>query len=287
MIWHRPGALGATLLLLLPLLSASVAEAQSRTLQGRITTGRFDAPWGGALIQVEGSGEAVCAAPDGSFSIDVPRTGAVLSVLPIGYAPRSFDLPPSTDRVFLDLETGVVVLDEIRVRVSGGTRPGGATEGARVAGEELARVPGATIEQGLQARVAGAEIAANSGAPGGGMRVTLRGLKTILGNTSPLYVVDGVVVSNASIPSGRHALTSPASNPAFAGAQDDVPNRISDLNPHDIARVEVLKGAAATALYGSKGSNGVVKITTKRGAVAAPPRGVPDGRAFSCLLPPD
>lgn len=104
----------------------------------------------------------------------------------------------------------------------------------------------------------------NTGAPGGGINVNLRGTSTITGSTQPLYVVDGVIIDNSAIQSGLDFVTEAAS----AGSdrpQGQPTNRIADINPNDIESIEVLKGASAAAIYGAKATNGVVIITTKRG----------------------
>src|SRR5688572_17263303 len=137
--------------------------------------------------------------------------------------------------------------------------------GASVVGsKDLNRVPAQTLDTALTGKISGANIQSNSGAPGGGTQLRLRGISTITGQASPLYVVDGVILSNVAISPGTNAITAAAAggNPS---AQDNPVNRIADLNPNDIENVEVLKGASAAALYGSKAANGVVIITTKRG----------------------
>src|SRR6185436_16909086 len=108
------------------------------------------------------------------------------------------------------------------------------------------------------------------GAPGGGVQVRMRGVTSINAQSEPLYVVDGVIASNVAIPSNQNAVTNAAggSNPALT--QDAQVNRVADLNPADIETIEVLKGASASAIYGSRASNGVVIITTKRGRTGAP-----------------
>jgi len=140
---------------------------------------------------------------------------------------------------------------------------------ATVSGSELTRAPTGTLESALQGKIPGALIQANSGAPGGGMQVNLRGVSTITAGSDPLFVVDGVVISNEAIPNGADAVTQ-----AQAGGnprnQDNPTNRIADLNPADIERIEVLKGGSAAAIYGSKATNGVVIITTKRGQEGYP-----------------
>ena len=123
-----------------------------------------------------------------------------------------------------------------------------------------------------------APTSTTSGAPGGGNVVQLRGTTSIIGKFTPLYVVDGVIVSDVSIPSGTNLLSRSFGNGlGIAGIQDNPVNRIADLNPNDIENIEVLKGAAASAIYGSKASNGVVLITTKRGRVGAPQFSVSSG----------
>jgi TonB-dependent SusC/RagA subfamily outer membrane receptor len=124
-------------------------------------------------------------------------------------------------------------------------------------------VPVENLKQVLQGRVPGAEVRQNSGLPGGDLELRLRGVTTVLGSSSPLYIVDGVIVSDAAIPAGAAGVI---------GGQEPVPGRVMDLNVLDIESIEVLKGAAATALYGSRGSNGVVVVTTKRGLGVRGPR---------------
>src|SRR6185503_13419742 len=120
-----------------------------------------------------------------------------------------------------------------------------------------------------QGKLAGANLQFNSGAPGGGAQIRLRGISTINGQASPLFVMDGVILSNVAIGSGSNAITSAAAG-ANTIPQEDPVNRIADLNPNDIESIEVLKGASAAALYGSKAANGVVIITTKRGRAGKP-----------------
>jgi TonB-linked SusC/RagA family outer membrane protein len=133
-----------------------------------------------------------------------------------------------------------------------------------VAGEEVSEAPGVTsIDQALQGKITGAVVSENSGQPGGGVSIRLRGTNSILGGAEPLYVVDGVIVDNSS-----DALVSLGANATRGSAA--LSNRIADLDPADVDRIEVLKGAAAAALYGSRANNGVIQIFTKRGRSGAP-----------------
>ena len=135
--------------------------------------------------------------------------------------------------------------------------------------DELTRSPTGTLESALQGKIPGSLIQANSGAPGGGIQVNLRGVSTINAQVDPLWVVDGIVVSDDAIPNGANAVTA-----AQAGGnprnQDNPVNRIADLNPEDIERIEVLKGGSAAAIYGSKATNGVIIVTTKKGQTGKP-----------------
>jgi TonB-dependent SusC/RagA subfamily outer membrane receptor len=115
------------------------------------------------------------------------------------------------------------------------------------------------------AKSPGANIVANSGAPGGGISMKLRGITTITGSSEPLYIVDGVYMDNSAIPSGINLVTAASRASGATSTQDNPSNRIADLNPADIENIEVLKGPSAAAIYGARANAGVVIITTKRG----------------------
>ena len=169
------------------------------------------------------------------------------------------------------LEPDVFKLEEIVItgQATGVENRNLANAVSTVSGAELTRAPTPTVESALQGKIPGATIQANSGAPGGGLQVNLRGVSTIIGDIEPLYVVDGIPVSDVAIPNGANAVTA-----AQAGGnprnQDNPVNRIADINPEDIEKIEVLKGGSAAAIYGSKATNGVIFITTKRGQVGKP-----------------
>src|SRR5207249_2392140 len=142
-----------------------------------------------------------------------------------------------------------------------------------VTGAELTAVPAPALDRALQGRVPGAYIQQNSGAPGGGTQVQIRGSNTVVGSADPLFVVDGVIVSDASLSTGLFSVTAsgnPQSTRNDGEKQDDPVNRLTDLNPNDVESIEILRGAAASSIYGSKGVNGVVIIRTKRGRAGTP-----------------
>src|SRR4029079_15866591 len=127
-------------------------------------------------------------------------------------------------------------------------------------------------------------IQTNSGAPGGGAQIQIRGSNTVIGASDPLIIVDGVIYSNASIPSGLYTVTGSGSESGSGPTQDDVANRLADLNPNDIVNIEVLKSAAASSIYGSKAANGVGIITTNRGQAGKTRAHVTQRLGWSSLL---
>jgi TonB-linked SusC/RagA family outer membrane protein len=258
--------------LILLSISATV-EAQRRVITGRVTDETSSAPLAGANIQLLGTNQGVFAGPDGRFSISAPPSDVTLRISLIGHKRRDILVrAAAAGPIQVALETDVLNLDEIVVtgQATGVSRRNLANSVAKVNAEQLTKTPTASFQQALSGKIAGADIQTNSGAPGGGLQVRMRGVSSILGNANPLYVVDGVIVSDAQIPSGVHVITRSSTNPATGGPQDNSMNRISDLNPNDIESIEVLKGASAAAIYGSKANNGVIVITTKRGKSGAP-----------------
>ena len=271
---HPHGALP----ILLALLGAATALlpghalAQTRAITGSVTDVTTGAPIASAAVAVEGTALGTFTEADGTFRIAAAPGEVVLNVTMLGYQPATVAVPQGTNNVSVTLRIDVLNLDEIVVtgQATGISRRNLANAVSTVSARDLERVPSASVEQALRGKVAGANIQSNSGAPGGGMQLQLRGVSTILGNHRPLYVVDGVVISDETIASGVHVVTVSSSNPVRGGSQDNSANRVADLNPYDIESIEVLKGASAAAIYGSKANNGVVIIRTKRGRVGAP-----------------
>jgi TonB-linked SusC/RagA family outer membrane protein len=165
------------------------------------------------------------------------------------------------------LEKDVLQLEGVTVTGTATTieKKNAATSVSTVSAEELTRAPAASIENALQGKVVGARIDMNNGAPGGGAQVQIRGASSLIGNIQPLFVVDGVVISN-SVRSSRQAVATGSLN----ANEENGTNRVADINPNDIESIEVLKSTAAAAMYGSQATNGVVIITTKRGKAGAP-----------------
>jgi TonB-linked SusC/RagA family outer membrane protein len=253
------------------LLSAQAATAQFRQIAGRVTNSSTQQGVTGATIAVTGTGIVAESNNEGDYVLNAPDGEANLVVRAIGYKRQQVAVPSTQSRADVALDPDVFKLEEIVItgQATGVARQNLPNAVATVSGEELNRAPAQTIESSLQGKIPGAYIQANSGAPGGGFQLNLRGVSTINGSVDPLFVVDGIVVSNAAIPNGQNAVSCAqcGGNPRN---QDNPVNRIADLNPEDIERVEVLKGGSAAAIYGSKATNGVVIITTKRGQLGKP-----------------
>ncbi|HEV7554880.1 MAG TPA: carboxypeptidase-like regulatory domain-containing protein, partial [Kofleriaceae bacterium] len=250
-------------------LSAQVAppppQATSRTVRGRISDATTNDPIIGATVTVEGTANAVLTDENGMFVINnVKLTQVKLEVVAAGYKDLTVTALATVNDVAVGMElaTNEQVFIESRAPVI--VKQNLANGASSINGEDLNRVSAPTLDSAMQGKVSGANLQYNSGAPGGGAQLRLRGVSTINGQSSPLYVIDGVIVSNVAIPSGANALTAAAAGGSTSN-QDNPVNRISDINPNDIENVEILKGAAAAALYGSKAANGVVIITPKHG----------------------
>jgi len=250
-------------------LCATSASAQQRRVTGRVTGEGSGEPLAAASISVVGTTLGAYTAEDGRFTVAAPDGPVTLRVRRIGYKQRDVAVPAGTNEVnvaltrdVLQLETQVVTGTATQV-----SSVNAANDVAVVSGEKLNQVPAQTIDQALQGKVSGAVISTNSGAPGGGTQVQVRGTSTILGNFTPLYVIDGVIASNTTIQNGLNSITSAASGASanYASSQDQNVSRIADLNPNDIESIQVLKGPSAASIYGSKGTNGVIVITTKQG----------------------
>lgn len=253
--------------------AADVAWAQGRTIKGSVVDSATRQGLPGATVSIRGTPLSAVTEQDGSFKISsAPDGDLTLRVQAENYVPREVTLPATSDsaRVALSSQS---ISEEIVVtgRASGTKRRNVPVSVAKVKSEDLNEVSAQTVDEVLQGKVAGANIQRNDGAPGGGMQVRLRGVSSINGSAEPLFVLDGMIVSNVAIPSGISAVTKSnvGSNPSLN--QDSVVNRIADFEAEDIESIEVLKGAAAAAIYGSKASNGVVIINTKKGQ-SGPPR---------------
>jgi TonB-linked SusC/RagA family outer membrane protein len=252
-------------LLLLVLVSAS-AFAQTRRVSGRVTIEGSGEPIVAASVSVVGTSLGTYTDETGRFSLNVSDGPATLRVRRIGYAQRTIAVAAGATEANITLTRDVLQL-ETQVVTGAATTVSSinaATAITVISADKLNRVPAQTIDYALQGKVPGATITQNSGAPGGGVEIQMRGVNSINAGFQPIYVIDGVIVDNSSIGNGLNVI-SQASRTNFSSSQDQTVNRAADINPNDIENIQVLKGPSATAIYGSRGTNGVIVITTKQG----------------------
>ena len=250
--------LAVTGALLLPV----TAHAQTRVITGTVTIAGTTQPLPDASVTI-GATLGTRTAANGGFRLSAPQGNVTVLVRAIGYKRVSKSVAADQSTVNFSLEKDALQLESVVITGQATTvdRRSATTAVASVSGQELTNVPAPTIENALVGKVSGVNLQSNSGAPGGGIQMQIRGNNTILGAFDPLYVIDGVIYSNATVASGRGTISAAA----FATAEDDAVNRVADINPADIENIEILKGAAASSIYGSKAANGVVVITTRRG----------------------
>ncbi|MBC6990480.1 MULTISPECIES: SusC/RagA family TonB-linked outer membrane protein [Hymenobacter] len=228
------------------LLLATAAWAQTRTVSGHVT-GADGSGLPGVTVLEKGTTNGASTNASGEFSLTV-QPNATLVVSSIGYTTQNV-VVGNRSTVDITLKTNDVLLSEAVV-VGYGTQSKADLTGAitQVSGREVQNAPVPSFEQAIQGKAAGVFIENSSGKLGQGIKVRVRGTSSVSGGTQPLYVVDGIPII-----SENQSGTSAATNP------------IADLNPNDIESISILKDASASAIYGSRASNGVVLITTKRG----------------------
>ncbi len=253
------------------LVGARRADAQTRVISGRVIDRDSRQGVAGAVVTVVGGSEGTQANHEGGFRFTVPGRAFKLSVRALGYAPVTIPVTATDSSLTIPMVAEAIQLNQVVVTGAATTqeRRNVSTAVSTVSGQALAQVPAASVDQALQGKVLGATINMYSGAPGGGGQIQIRGVTSILGNGEPLLVVDGTIISNVSLSSGLNAVTRASGNRSTSN-EDNAVNRLADINPDEIASVQILKSAAATAIYGSEATNGVVIITTKRGQAGTP-----------------
>ena len=256
-------------------LAPGMILAQGREVTGKVVRAAGEVPLPDVTITEIGGTGLTRTAPDGSFRIKVVAGNVRLLVRAIGYQRKEVLVNAGTSDVLVRLEEDPFRLGDVVVTGQTTTleKRSATTATVKVASDELNNAPAQALEQALQGKVLGATLSMNSGAPGGGGQMTIRGVTSILGQGQPLFVVDGVIISNDAFSAGQNSVTGAGGRTTGAGiggSQDALVNRVADLNPNEIESVEVLKSAAATAIYGSRATNGVVVIRTKRGTPGEP-----------------
>lgn len=234
------------------------AVAQDRTVSGRVIDRATNEGLPGVTILVPGTTIGAATNSDGSFSLSVPASATTLRISSVGYT--GVDQPITEGQITVSLLTDTKQLNEVVVTALG------IEKEKRTLGYATQTIDAAQLTQGrdrsvlnsLQGKLAGVQISNASGGVGSSTRVVIRGNKSFLGNNQPLYVIDGIPISNESTGTGDNLNNGV-----------DYGNRANDVNPDDVESINVLKGPAATALYGTRAANGAIIITTKSGKGAA------------------
>lgn len=249
------------LLLICMLLGWLLPEVVAqRQVTGKVAESETGEGIPGVNVRVKGSSTGVVTDLDGNFRLQVPGPEAVLSFSFIGYLPKEVTVG-NQSTINITMAPDVKQLEEVVVVGYGTQRKSDLTGAvASVSGDKLRNTVAANVDQQLQGRVPGVQVTQNSGRPGGAVSIRVRGTSSITGSNEPLYVIDGVQIS------GRGAGVAGFDWAGGAGGQqNNTASPLAALDPNDIESIEVLKDASATAIYGSRGANGVVIITTKRG----------------------
>lgn len=245
-----------------------MAVSQELNISGTVVSKSTGEVLPGANVVVVGTRIGAVTDGNGKFTLKLENMSeARLTVSYIGYRSADVTVKQSTETLEIGLKDDALKGEEIIVTglATSVKRENLANTVASVSAKELVgAVPAQTIDAALAGKAAGISISQNTGAPGGGININLRGVATIEGSSRPLFVVDGVIVSNEALQSGIDIVTKAAAA-GSATPQGQPTNRIADINPNDIENIEVLKGASAAAIYGGKASNGVIIITTKKG----------------------
>lgn len=252
------------LLALLLFIGVTQAEAQVFTASGTVKDNANGNPLTGVSITVKGTKQTTTSNSTGNFTINVSSKSAVLVLKYVGY--KATEVAVTADKANLNvmMEEEVNSLKEIVITglASSIKRSNLANAITTVSAKDLMGTTQIqTADGALYGKVAGANIRMNSGAPGGGINIQLRGLSSLTQASAPLIVLDGVYINNNTQRTGRASVTG-----AGAANQDDGANRLADINPADIENIEVLKGPSAAAIYGTRANAGVLVITTKKGA---------------------
>ena len=243
--------------LFLTFLCVATALAQEKDVSGTVIDGATGQPLPGANVSVKGTTTGTTTGMDGAYELTVPGPEAVLVYSFVGYQRQEVTVGDQ-EVIDVTLQEDVEQLDEVVVVGYGTQRRSdisGAVSSVDVADADVGQVT--STQDLIRGRIAGVELQENSGEPGAGVNIRVRGTSSISGGNDPLYVIDGIPVSTTSLTpggvSGGGVTTSNTTNP------------LSLLNPQDVESIQILKDAASTAIYGSEGANGVVLIETKSG----------------------
>ncbi len=242
-------------LLMFMLLLSPAMFAQTRELTGTIKDSKTGSGLPSVTIKVKGKKNATTTNVNGGFSLAVPSGKIVLEISSVGYVSKDVDVDPNEGNIMITMDQSSEQMSEVVVTALGISKQARKVGYAvtTVGGEQFSQARESNLANSLSGRVAGLKVASTNGGPGGTVKLLLRGLPSMNSAGSPLFVINGVPMDN----------TQRGSAGEWGGADNG--DGIGNLNPDDIESMTVLKGQSASALYGSRASNGVILITTKSG----------------------
>lgn len=243
------------LFLVIGVIAPHVHAQQSRTVTGKVTQAEDSEAIPGVSVVVKGTPSGVVTDANGNYSItNVPEK----AILVFSYIGRQTQEVSIGNRAAINIQLDPTVTELTQVVVTGYTteqRREVISSIATVSNERFKEIPVTSLDQALQGQAAGTVVQQSSGTPGGGIMVRIRGNTSISASNRPLYIIDGIPVAAGQL------------SPSDFGGQDD--NALATINPNDVESIQILKDASAKAIYGSRGANGVVLITTKKGKANA------------------
>ncbi|MBI9062456.1 MAG: SusC/RagA family TonB-linked outer membrane protein [Marinilabiliaceae bacterium] len=251
----------ALILSIFVLLGANALYAQTKTITGTVTGSEDGEPIPGVSVVVRGTTIGTITRVDGTYSLSVPEDATNLLFSFVGMVTQDVAIK-GRSVINTAMESEMIGMDEVVVTALGIKRESKALGYAvqEVKSEELTKSSNANLVNSISGKVAGVNVTSSSGVAGGSSFVTIRGAASITGNNQPLFVVDGIPINNDQNYSGN---PDDGQNNLTQGV--GFSNRAIDLNPEDIESMSVLKGGAATSLYGLRAANGAIIITTKKG----------------------
>ncbi len=217
----------------------------------------------GVSIKAKGVTAGGFSDSKGVWRVRIPNAnGATLVFNYIGFKPFELKATESKADIVVRLQEDVLKTSDVVVTgiTSGIKKTNSPTAVGVISAKDLVPAPAQTVDQAFAGKFAGISITQNTGAPGGGINVNLRGVTTLTGSSQPLYVIDGMIINNNAFGNNSNSITAAGAN------QDQNANRVADINPNDIEDIQVLKGPSAAAIYGAKAAAGVIVITTKKGS---------------------
>ena len=254
----------STLLLMLLALSSF---GQGRSITGTVTSSEDGSPLPGVTVLIKGTQVGTITDAEGKYQLNLEASTGTIQFSFIGMVTRELKLDASTNVYDVEMKASAIALDDVVVTALGISRERKALGYAvqDVDGEVLKKSAETNVINALSGRAAGVYVNSSNGNVGASSRIIIRGNQSLKGDNQPLFVVDGVPIDNSIVSTGFRRSGGEDPNTGFEPDLVDMGTGASDINPNDIETMTVLKGGSAAALYGSRGANGVILITTKSG----------------------